>query len=49
MLGIKTYEILADAFVKSNNEYSFENVMMIEYKSKMVGMLSAYTNALKEV
>ena len=30
MLGIKTYEIIADAYVKSNNEYSFENAMMIE-------------------
>lgn len=37
MLGIKTYEIIADAFVKSNNEYSFENVLMIEYKGKIVG------------
>ena len=36
MLGIKTYEIIADAFFKSNNEYSFENAMIIEYKSKIV-------------
>ena len=48
MLGIKTYEIIADAFVKSNNEYSFENAMMIEYKSKIVGMVSGYTYAEKE-
>ena len=48
MLGIKTYEIIADAFVKSNNEYSFENVMMIEYKRKIVGMVSGYTYAEKE-
>jgi len=48
MLGIKTYEIIADAFVKSNNEYSFENVMMIEYKSKIVGMVSGYTYTEKE-
>jgi len=48
MLGIKTYEIIADAFVKSNNEYSFENARMIEYKSKIVGMVSGYTYAEKE-
>ena len=48
MLGIKTYEIIADAFVKSNNEYSFENVMMIEYESKIVGTVSGYTYAEKE-
>ena len=48
MLGIKTYEIIADAFVKSNNEYSFENVMMIEYKSNIVGMVSGYTYAEKQ-
>ena len=48
ILGIKTYEIIADAFVKSNNEYSFENAMMIEYNSKIVGMVSGYTYAEKE-
>ena len=48
MLGIKTYEIIADAFVKSNNEYSFENVTMIEYKSKIVGMVSGYTYTEKQ-
>ena len=48
MLGIKTYEIIADAFVKSNNEYSFENAIMIEYKSKIVGMVSGYTYAEKQ-
>ena len=48
MLGIKTYEIIADAFVKTNNEYSFENAIMIEYQSKIVGMVSGYTYAEKE-
>src|SRR5210317_556582 len=48
ILGIKTYEIIADAFVKSNNEYSFENAMMIEYRSKIVGMVSGCTFAEKE-
>ena len=42
MLGIKTFEILADAYVKSNNEYSYENAMMIEFKGKIVGMVSRY-------
>ena len=48
MLGIKTYEIIADAFIKSNNEYSFENVTMIEYKREIVGMVSGYTYPEKE-
>jgi ribosomal protein S18 acetylase RimI-like enzyme len=48
MLGIKTYEIIANAFVKSNNEYSYEHVMMIEYQSEIVGMVSGYTYAEKE-
>ena len=43
MLGIRTNEIIADAFVKPNNEYSFENVAMIEYNNKIVGMVSGYT------
>ena len=43
MLGIKTYEIIADAFVKSNNEYSYENVAIIEYKGNIVGIVSGYT------
>ena len=48
MLGPKTYEILADAFVKPNNEYSFEQVSTIEYEGEIVGMVSGYTNAEKE-
>jgi len=47
MLGEKTYEIIADAFVKPNNEYSFENAMMIEYNSDIVGMVLGYTYAEK--
>lgn len=47
MLGTKTYEIIANAFIKSNNEYSFENVSVIEYKSKIIGMISGYTYAEK--
>ncbi len=48
ILGEKTYEIIADAFVKPNNDYSFENVMIIEYKDKIAGILSGYTLAEKE-
>ena len=48
LLGIKTFKILADAFVKSNNEYSFENVTIIEYKNKIAGMVSGYTLTEKQ-
>jgi len=48
ILGIKTYEIIADAFVKINNEYSYQNVSMIEYQGKIVGMVSGYTYAEKK-
>ena len=48
MLGIKTFEILADAYVKSNNEYSYENAMMIEFKGKIVGMVSGYKYSEKQ-
>ncbi len=47
MLGTKTNEIIADAFIRPNNEYSFENVSMIEYKNTIVGMVSGYTFAEK--
>lgn len=43
ILGVKTDEILARAFIEPNNEYSFENVWMLEYKNKVVGMVSGYT------
>ena len=48
MLGPRTYEIIAETFLKSNNEYSFKNVSMIEYKNKIVGMVSGYTYAEKK-
>jgi ribosomal protein S18 acetylase RimI-like enzyme len=48
MLGNKTHDILADAFVKTNNEYSFENVSIIEYKNKIAGMVSGYILAEKQ-
>lgn len=48
MLGTKTDEIIANAFVETNNEYSFENVAMIEYNDEVVGMVSAYTSTEKK-
>ncbi len=48
MLGSKTYEIIADAYVKPNNEYSFENVAMIEHNSNIVGTVAGYTHSEKE-
>lgn len=47
MLGTKTYEIIADAYTKPNNEYSFENVTVIEDKGAIVGMVSGYTYSEK--
>ncbi len=48
MLGKKTFEIIANAFVKPNNPYSFEHASMIEYKSNVVGTVSGYASAEKE-
>jgi len=48
MLGNKVYEIISDAYVKSNNDYSFENAYMIEFKSEVVGIVSGYTTVEKE-
>lgn len=48
MLGPLTFEMIADAFVKPNNEYSFENATMIEYEGKIVGMVSGYSYSEKE-
>jgi len=42
-LGERAFEIIADAYVKTNNEYSYENVVVIEYKGDIVGMASGYT------
>lgn len=48
MLGPKAYEIIAEAFVKPNNDYSFENAAMMEFKGNIVGMVSGFTLAEKE-
>jgi len=48
MLGKETYEIIAEAYVKSNNDYSYENALMIEYNNEVVGMVSGYTKSEKE-
>ncbi len=48
VLGTKMHEIIAEAYVKSNNEYSFENASIIDYNNTVVGMVSGYTLAEKE-
>ena len=48
ILGQETYEIIAEAYVKSNNNYSHENVFIVEYKNEVVGMVSGYTKSEKE-
>lgn len=49
ILGKKTFEIIAKAFIETNNEYSFENVAVIEYNNTIVGAVSGYSNADKKV
>jgi ribosomal protein S18 acetylase RimI-like enzyme len=48
MLGVDAYRIIADAYVKSNNEYSFENIAFAEYRNIIVGMVSGYTTSEKQ-
>ena len=48
MLGKETYEIIAEAYFKPNNDYSYENALIIEYKNEIVGMVSGYTKSEKE-
>lgn len=48
ILGKDTFEIIAEAFVKSNNDYSYENVFVIEYNNDVVGMVSGFTKSEKE-
>ena len=43
MLGDMAFDIIAEAYVKENNEYSFENVSIAEYKGQIIGMVSGYT------
>ncbi len=43
MLGKKAYSIIAEAYVKENNEYSYKQVLFAEYNSKIVGMVSGFT------
>lgn len=48
MLGNATYDIISEAYVKSNNDYSFENTYFIEYDNSIVGMISGYTKTQKD-
>ena len=47
ILGAKVHEIIAKAFVETNNSYSHENAWMLEYEGRIVGMASGYTTAEK--
>jgi len=46
MLGTRIYEIIADAFVKSNNEYSFENAIK-SYEKFGMEIVSFWPNFLR--
>ena len=46
-LGERAFEIIADAYLKPNNEYSYQNAVVLEYKGNIVGMASGYTNVEK--
>ena len=48
VLGSRMNEILAEAYIKLNNEYSFENASVIEYEGTVVGMVSGYTHSEKK-
>lgn len=47
ILGNETFEIISEAYVKSNNDFSFENAFFIEYNGEIVGMVSGYTKSEK--
>ena len=48
MLGEEAYEIIAEAFLKPNNEYSYENVAFAEKGESICGMVSGYTFGMKK-
>lgn len=48
ILGEEAYEIIAEAFVKPNNEYSFENVSFAVEGENICGMVSGYTFEMKK-
>jgi len=43
MLGKNAFTTIAEAYVKPNNEYSFENITFAELQNEIVGMVSGYT------
>lgn len=47
ILGEETFEIISEAYLVSNNEYSFENAYFIEYNNRIIGMVSGYTKSVK--
>jgi len=48
MLGEDACEIIAEAFVKPNNEYSYENVFFAEQGEGICGMVSGYSYEMKK-
>lgn len=48
MLGNETFEIISEAYLESNNEYSFENALFMEYNGETIGLVSGYTKSKKE-
>ncbi len=47
MLGTNAYELIAEAFTKTNNAYSHEHVSIIEYEGAIAGMISGFTTIEK--
>lgn len=47
MLGKEAYEIIAEAFVKPDNEYSYQNTAFAVKEDEICAMVSAYTYEMK--
>lgn len=47
-LGKQAYELIARAYVKPGNSYSYKNVSFVESESEIVGMVSGYSYSDKE-
>lgn len=48
ILGKETYKIIAKAYVKPYNEYSYENAWFMECNNQVIGMVSGYTRSEKK-
>ena len=48
-IGGKAFKIIANAYIESSNEYSFENVAFAEHHNVIVGMVSGYTFDEKQI